>query len=86
MELLARSVGLLSQKGYKPSNVDIVVICEKPKLAPVADAIRARLAEVLGLSVDGVSLKGKTNEGMGWIGSGEGLAVHAVALIEEREA
>ena len=83
MDLLARSVELLSQKGFRPTNVDVVVICERPRIAPVADAIRARLAEVLGLPRDRVSLKGKTNEGMGWIGAGEGLAVHAVALVEE---
>ena len=82
MDLLARSVELLSQKGFRPTNVDVVVICERPKIAPVADAICAGLAEVLGLPRDRVSLKGKTNEGMGWIGAGEGLAVHAVALVE----
>jgi len=82
MDLLARSVEILSRKGFRPSNVDVVVICERPKIGPVADAIRARLAGVLGVPVDHVSLKGKTNEGMGWIGAGEGLAVHAVALVE----
>ena len=82
MDLLARSVEILSRKGYRPSNVDLVVICERPKIAPVADAIRARLASVLGVAEDRVSLKGKTNEGMGWIGAGEGLAVHAVALVD----
>lgn len=83
MHLLARAVELLSQKGFRPTNLDVVVICEHPRIAPVADAIRARLAEVLGLSRDLVSIKGKTNEGMGWIGAGEGLAVHAVALVGE---
>jgi 2-C-methyl-D-erythritol 2,4-cyclodiphosphate synthase len=83
MALLARSVRILFQKGYRPSNVDVVVICERPKIAPVADAIRGRLAEVLDLPLDAVSLKGKTNEGMGWIGAREGLAVHAVALVDE---
>jgi 2-C-methyl-D-erythritol 2,4-cyclodiphosphate synthase len=82
MDLLARSVELLSEKGFRPRNVDVVVICERPKIAPVADAIRVRLAEVLGLPEDQVSVKGKTNEGMGWIGAGEGLAVHAVALVD----
>jgi 2-C-methyl-D-erythritol 2,4-cyclodiphosphate synthase len=85
MDLLARSVEILAEKGYRPVNVDIVVICESPKMAPVSDAMGARLAQVLGIPVDAVSLKGKTNEGMGWIGAGEGLAVHAVALVEETE-
>ncbi len=83
MELLARAVKILAEKGYRPVNVDVVVICESPKIAPVSDAIQARLADVLGVSSDAVSLKGKTNEGMGWIGTGEGLAVHAVALVED---
>jgi 2-C-methyl-D-erythritol 2,4-cyclodiphosphate synthase len=82
MALLAESVRILSRKGYRPSNVDVVVICERPKIATVVDDIRKRLADVLDVPLDAVSLKGKTNEGMGWIGSGEGLAVHAVALVD----
>ncbi len=83
MDLLRRAVALLKGRGFRPRNVDVVVICERPKIAPVADAIRDRLAGVLGIDAGSVSLKGKTNEGMGWIGAGEGLAVHAVALVEE---
>jgi len=82
MDLLARSVAILREKGYRTVNVDAVIICEAPKISPVADAIRRRLAQVLGISEDAVSLKGKTNEGMGWIGNREGLAVHAVAMVE----
>jgi 2-C-methyl-D-erythritol 2,4-cyclodiphosphate synthase len=82
MDLLARSVDILAVKGFRTSNVDVVVVCERPKIAPVADAIRARLAQVLGIGESDVSLKGKTNEGMGWIGAGEGMAVHAVALVQ----
>jgi len=81
MALLAESVRILAGKGYRPSNVDVVVVCERPKIAPVADDIRKRLADVLDVPLDAVSLKGKSNEGLGWIGSGEGLAVHAVALV-----
>ena len=81
MALLAESVRILSRKGFRPSNVDVVVVCERPKIAPLVDDIRRRLADVLDVPVESVSLKGKTNEGMGWIGSGEGLAVHAVALV-----
>ncbi|MFC1575382.1 2-C-methyl-D-erythritol 2,4-cyclodiphosphate synthase, partial [Gemmatimonadota bacterium] len=61
MDLLQRAVGILEGKGYRPSNVDVVVICERPKISPVSQAIRARLAEVLDLPVNAVSLKGKTN-------------------------
>jgi 2-C-methyl-D-erythritol 2,4-cyclodiphosphate synthase len=82
MDLLRRAVILLEERGYRPSNVDVVVVTEAPRIAPLAHRIRARLAEVLGIPEDAVSLKGKTNEGLGWIGAGEGLAVHAVALVE----
>ena len=65
----------------RSSNVDAVVIADQPKLAPHADAIRARLADALGVAAGAVSVKGKTNEGMGETGRGEGIAVHAVALL-----
>ena len=81
MGLLAKSVAILAEKGFRPLNVDAVIICERPKISPVADAIRARMAGVLGIEVDAVSVNGKTNEGMGWIGAGEGMAVHAVATV-----
>jgi len=83
MELLRHSVGLLGRMGFHPHNVDVVVICEMPKIGPVSAAMRKRLSEVLGIPESSVSVKGKTNEGMGWIGAGEGLAVHAVALVTD---
>jgi 2-C-methyl-D-erythritol 2,4-cyclodiphosphate synthase len=64
--------------------VDVVVITEAPRIGPLADAMGARLAEVMGIQADSVSVKGKSNEGMGWIGAGEGLAVHAVALVTRK--
>jgi len=83
MELLERSVTVLSDEGYEVVNVDAVVICERPRLASLSEPIRTRLAEVLRIPVGSVSVKGKTNEGMGWIGSGEGLAVHSVASVRK---
>lgn len=82
IDLLARSVRVLADAGGGVVNVDVTVICETPKIGPHADAMRARLADAMNVPVSAVSIKGKTNERMGWIGSGEGLAVHAVALIE----
>jgi len=79
--LLARAVGLVRDAGYAIENVDAVVLAERPKLAPHADRIRARLAGTLGVEVGAVSVKGKTNEGMGEVGRAEGIAVHAVALL-----
>ena len=80
--LLARAVEIVAEKGYGVVNVDVTVICESPKIGPVAGAMRERLGSVLGVGVEGVSVKGKTNETLGWIGAGQGLAVHAVALVD----
>jgi len=82
MELLRRAVEVLERENYQVVNVDVTVICQTPKIGPVAGEIRQRLGEVLRVGPGHVSVKGKTNEGMGWIGAGEGLAVHAVALVD----
>lgn len=81
LRLLARAVEIVAAGGYAVVNVDVVVIAERPKLAPYVDAMRASLARVMGLDPSGVSIKGKTNEGVGSIGAGESIAVHAVALL-----
>jgi 2-C-methyl-D-erythritol 2,4-cyclodiphosphate synthase len=81
LELLRRAVALVREAGFAVENVDAVVIAEQPKLAPHVDRLRQSLAGALGIDVSAVSLKGKTNEGMGEIGRGEGMAVHAVALL-----
>lgn len=83
LALLARAVGIVHEAGYAVENVDAVVIAERPTLAPHVDRIRARLAPTLGVPIGAVSVKGKTNEGMGEVGRGEGIAVHAVALLRK---
>jgi 2-C-methyl-D-erythritol 2,4-cyclodiphosphate synthase len=82
MELLRKAVAVLERANYQVVNVDVTVICQTPKIGPVANAIRERLGQALHIGPGYVSVKGKTNESMGWIGRGEGLAVHAVALID----
>lgn len=67
--------------GYSIVNVDVTVITEQPKLAPHADAMRARLATVLGVASGAVSVKAKTNEGLDDVGKGKGLQVFAVAAL-----
>ena len=79
--LLTRAVEMVAAAGYTVLNVDVVVIAEKPKLAPHVDAMRAKIARAIGITPDQVSVKGKTNEGVGSIGAGESIAVHAIALI-----
>ena len=83
LDLLARAVGIVREAGYAVENVDAVVIAERPPLAPHADRIRRRLAAALGVEVGAVSVKGKTNEGMGEVGRGEAIVVHAVALLRK---
>lgn len=82
IDLLTRAAAVVRDLGWRAVNVDATVVCERPKIGPHADAMRARLAGALGIADAAVSVKGKTNEGMGWIGAGEGIAVHAVALVE----
>lgn len=81
MAMLAEAMRRVRVAGFHVENVDVTVICQAPKVRPHADAMRARLATVLGLSLTAVSIKGKTNEQMDAIGRGEGIAVHAVALL-----
>ena len=80
--LLRRVAELLLQKGYKISNVDVTVLAQAPKLAPHIPAMRTNLAADLKIPVDTVSIKATTTEKMGFIGREEGIAAHAVALIE----
>ena len=80
-ELLRRVAYELRCAGYKIENVDATVICERPKLRPFVDLIRASLAELMGVGVGRVSVKGKTNEQMDDVGAGKGVVVHAVALL-----
>jgi 2-C-methyl-D-erythritol 2,4-cyclodiphosphate synthase len=81
LDLLRRAFALVRSAGFVVESVDAVVVAEQPKLAPHLDRIRATVAGALDMSADAVSVKGKTNEGMGEIGRGEGMAVHAVALL-----
>jgi len=82
IELLRKAVEIVRAQGLAVSNVDATVILERPKLAPHVDAMRAKVAEALGVTVDRVGIKGKTNEGVGELGRGEAIAVHAIALLK----
>ena len=80
---LAKNVSaLLRSNGYRIINVDSTVLAQRPKLAPFTPIMRERLAAALGVSIDDVSVKATTEEGLGFTGSGEGIAAHAVCLIE----
>lgn len=85
IDLLRRAARVVHDLGYHVVNVDVTVVCETPKIGPHAEAMAVRLGSALSIPAVRVSVKGKTNEGLGWIGKGEGLAVHAVALLEGGE-
>ena len=85
----ADSIGLLKtvrtvleEDGWKLSNLDATVIAQRPKLAPYIDTMRKRIADALETDAENVSVKATTEERLGFTGSGEGLAAHAVCLIE----
>jgi 2-C-methyl-D-erythritol 2,4-cyclodiphosphate synthase len=83
MRLLAQVVALLEREGYRPVNVDMTLLAERPKIGPYVAAMRERISEVLGIPARRVSIKATTNEGMGFVGEGLGMAAYAVALIAE---
>ena len=83
LEMLRAAVARVRALGYGVHHVDVTVVTERPKIAPYRDAMRSALAGALGAEPGQVSVKGKTNEGMGWIGRGEGMASLAVATLIE---
>jgi len=82
IEMLEAAVKRISTAGYSVNQVDVTLVAESPRLAPHREKIRARLASSLGIDSASVSVKGKSNEGMGWIGRKEGLACIAVATLK----
>jgi len=81
LDLLARVVEMISERGYHVANVDATIMAERPRLRPHIQAMRERLAGVLQVDVDRVSVKAKTSEGLESVGRGEAMAAHAIALL-----
>ena len=82
VELLKKVRNVLQEQGWKPGNLDATVIAQRPKLAPYIDTMRKRIADALETDAENVSVKATTEERLGFTGSGEGIAAHAVCLIE----
>ncbi|HEX4574560.1 MAG TPA: 2-C-methyl-D-erythritol 2,4-cyclodiphosphate synthase [Gemmatimonadales bacterium] len=82
LELLARAYERVVAAGHRFASGDLTIIAEQPQLGRYLNDMREKLAGALGTAPSAVSVKAKTNEGMGWIGQGEGIAVIAVALVE----
>ena len=83
IKLLGIVAAKMKKSGYRFSNGDITILAQRPKLAPYILKMRERLAEALGAELGQVSVKATTEEGLGFTGSGEGIAAHAVVLLEE---
>ncbi|MEO5903284.1 MAG: 2-C-methyl-D-erythritol 2,4-cyclodiphosphate synthase [Gemmatimonadaceae bacterium] len=81
IDMLRRAVGRLNESGTTVVNVDVTVIAEHPHIGPHRSEMCNVLAGALRIACDRVSVKGKTNEGMGWVGRGEGIACIAVATV-----
>jgi 2-C-methyl-D-erythritol 2,4-cyclodiphosphate synthase len=79
--LLERIVDLVRSRGYQPMNVDVTVVAEKPRLAPHVPEMVEKLAPILGLAPDAVSIKATSTEKMGFAGREEGIAAYAVVLV-----
>jgi 2-C-methyl-D-erythritol 2,4-cyclodiphosphate synthase len=84
IELLARVTGMLGDRGWQVVNADVTVLAERPRLGPLKDPMAERLAGALAVEPARVNVKASTNEGMGFIGRGEGIAVLAVVMVEGR--
>ena len=82
VELLKKVRDVLQEHGWKPGNLDVTVIAQRPKLAPYIDTMRKRIADALETDAENVSVKATTEERLGFTGSGEGIAAYAVCLIE----
>ncbi len=83
---LRETLARLNRGGWKVVNVDVIVFAQEPKLGPVKSAIRANLAELLGLALDAVNVKAKTGEHVGHIGRAEAIACQVVVLIDHQDA
>jgi 2-C-methyl-D-erythritol 2,4-cyclodiphosphate synthase len=85
ISLLEEVCGFLGDHGWYPRHLDATVLCEQPKLGPYRDSMRERLAGAIGLPAFQVNVKFTTNEGMGFVGRGEGIAAMAVSTVERAD-
>ena len=81
--LMKKAYEAVKEKGYTVVNIDATVLCQRPKLRPYIDTMRQNIASALGVDIDCISVKATTEEGLGFTGSGEGIAVHSVCLLRK---
>ena len=81
--LMKQAYEVVREKGYTAVNIDATILCQRPKLRGYIDTMRENIATALGMDIDCVSVKATTEEGLGFTGSGEGVAVHSVCLLRK---
>ncbi len=81
--LMKRAYEAVKENGYVAENIDATILCQRPKLRPYIDIMRENIASALGIDIDCVSVKATTEEGLGFTGAGEGIAVHSVCLLKK---
>jgi 2-C-methyl-D-erythritol 4-phosphate cytidylyltransferase/2-C-methyl-D-erythritol 2,4-cyclodiphosphate synthase len=84
-EFLARAVALVGEAGYQIGNADLTIVCEMPRIGPHRDAMRAKLAALMGVDISAVSIKATTTERLGFTGRGEGIAAQAIASVVRQD-
>lgn len=85
IELLKKVGELVKDKGYTVVNIDSTLLCQRPKLKPYIPDMRKTIAAALNIDADAVSVKATTEEGLGFTGNGEGIAAHAVCLLDKMQ-
>lgn len=83
MGLLGKVVGRLTEEGYRVGNLDVTILAQRPKMAPHIPKMKEKVAALCGIPIAQVNVKATTEEGLGFTGSGEGIAAHCVCLIEK---
>jgi 2-C-methyl-D-erythritol 2,4-cyclodiphosphate synthase len=82
LELLKRVLNMVKEKGFSIGNIDATVIAEQPKISGYIDQMKDTIAHTTGIDREQISIKATTTEGLGFVGRGEGIAAHAVVLVE----
>jgi 2-C-methyl-D-erythritol 2,4-cyclodiphosphate synthase len=82
VELLKRVTSMVKEKGFRLGNIDATIVAEQPKISGYIDQMKDTIAHTTGIDRDQISIKATTTEGLGFVGRGEGIAVHAVVLVE----
>ena len=85
MKILIYITNILEKKGFSLINIDSTIVAQEPGLSPYISRMKSRLTSILGIPENIINIKATTNEGLGWIGEGRGIAAYAVVLLKEKQ-